>query len=178
MKTSRKCIDLIKDFESLHDGDVTYIGLQPKLCPANYWTEGYGSLVLDDKGKRIKGYENKALAYKFSKISNVEQAEERLGIVLKLYEGKVNDLIFILALNINQNQFDAIISFCYNLGFSNFKNSTLFKKICEVPQNMEDIKYQFSRWNKARGDWEGLKPLRGLTLRRKAEAELFALKEM
>lgn len=168
MKTSKKGIDLIKRFESLHDGDLTFIGLQPKLCPANYWTEGYGSLVLDDKGRRIKGYENKALAYKFSKVSTVEQAEEKLRTVLKLYDGKVNDLIFSLALNVNQNQFDAIISFCYNLGLSNFINSTLLKKICEVPQNMEDIKYQFSRWNKAGG-----KILQGLTLRRAAEAKLF-----
>ena len=169
MKTSQRGIDLIKKFESLHDGDLSVIGIQPKMCPAGYWTEGYGSLVLDNKGKRIKGYENKALAHKFATISTVEQAEEKLRTVLKLYESKVDDLIFILALNVNQNQFDAIISFCYNLGLSNFKNSTLFKKICEVPQNMEDIKYQFSRWNKAGG-----KILRGLTLRRAAEAKLFA----
>lgn len=173
MKTGQRGINLIKHFESLHDGDLSTIGLQPKMCPAGFWTEGYGSLVLDDKGKRIKGYENKAMAYKFSKVSTVEQAEEKLNTVLKLYEGKVNDLIFILALNVNQNQFDAIISFCYNLGLSNFKSSTLFKKICEVPQNMEEIKYQFSRWNKSGG-----KILRGLTLRRAAEAKLFAEEEL
>ena len=169
MKTSQKGIDLIKHFESLHDGDLTLIGLQPKLCPANYWTEGYGSLVLDDKGKRIKGCENKAMAYKFSKISTIEQAEEKLNTVLKLYESKINDLIFSFALNVNQNQFDAVISFCYNLGLANFKNSTLLKKIQEVPQSMEDIKYQFSRWNKV-----GDKVLHGLVLRRAAEAELFS----
>ena len=173
MKTSKKGIDLIKHFESLHDGDLTIIGLQPKLCPAGYWTEGYGSLILDDKKRRIKGYENKALAYKFATIFTIEQAEEKLKTTLDLYEGKVNDLIFILALNVNQNQFDAIISFCYNLGLSNFKCSTLLKKICEVPQNMEDIKYQFSRWNKSGG-----KILRGLTLRRAAEAKLFAEEEI
>ena len=39
MKTSQKGINLIKYFESLHDGDLTEIGLQPKMCPAGIWTE-------------------------------------------------------------------------------------------------------------------------------------------
>ena len=42
MKTGTKGIELIKSFESLHDGDLSKIGLQPKMCPAQIWTEGYG----------------------------------------------------------------------------------------------------------------------------------------
>ena len=40
MKTGIKGIDLIKEFESLHDGDLKQVGLQPKMCPAGIWTEG------------------------------------------------------------------------------------------------------------------------------------------
>jgi lysozyme len=40
MKISEKGLDLIKHFESLHDGDLTIVGLQPKMCPAGIWTEG------------------------------------------------------------------------------------------------------------------------------------------
>ena len=35
-------IDLVKSFEGIHDGDLTVIGLQPKMCPAGIWTVGYG----------------------------------------------------------------------------------------------------------------------------------------
>lgn len=46
MKTSENGIILIKHYESLHDGDLSRIGLQPKMCPAGYWTEGYGHAIL------------------------------------------------------------------------------------------------------------------------------------
>jgi len=68
---------------------------------------------------------------------------------------------------VNQNQFDAVLSFVYNLGITNFKKSTLLKRINNNP-NDHDIPYQFSRWNKAGG-----KVLLGLTRRRKEEAELY-----
>ena len=56
MKTSNIGIELIKEFESLHDGDLSIIGLQPKMCPAGIWTEGYGHAMRDNKGNFIKGW--------------------------------------------------------------------------------------------------------------------------
>ena len=50
MKTSERGIQLIKFFESLHDGDLSKIGLQPKLCPADVVTIGYGHAVKDKNG--------------------------------------------------------------------------------------------------------------------------------
>ena len=67
---------------------------------------------------------------------------------------------------LNQNQFDALVSFTYNCGAGNLKKSTLLKKV-----NAEDFAgaaKEFAKWNKAGG-----KVLKGLTRRRKAEAELF-----
>jgi lysozyme len=50
MKTSNVGIQLIQEFESLHDGDLTMIGLQPKMDPIGIWTEGYGHAMRDSKG--------------------------------------------------------------------------------------------------------------------------------
>src|SRR5690606_30423679 len=68
---------------------------------------------------------------------------------------------------INQNQFDALVSFSYNIGLGSLKSSTLLKRVNNNPQDA-DICNQFSRWNKAGG-----KVLLGLTRRRKEEAELY-----
>ena len=70
MKTSQKGINLIKYFESLHDGDLTEIGLQPKMCPAGIWTEGYGHAIRDLKGQFFKGKDNKLKAYANSIVKN------------------------------------------------------------------------------------------------------------
>jgi lysozyme len=68
---------------------------------------------------------------------------------------------------ITQNQFDALVSFAYNLGPSNLKVSTLLKKVNANP-NDELIKLEFMKWVKAGG-----KTLKGLVRRREAEANLY-----
>lgn len=67
---------------------------------------------------------------------------------------------------LNQNQFDALVDFTFNLGVGNFQSSTLLKKL-----NARDYRgaaEEFPRWNKAGGE-----VLAGLTKRRKAERSLF-----
>ena len=68
---------------------------------------------------------------------------------------------------LNQNQFDALVSFCYNLGAKNLKDSTLLKLVNQNP-NDPAIKKEFLRWNKAAG-----KVIDGLTRRRTDEATLY-----
>lgn len=163
MRVSERAITAIKRFESLHDGDLKAIGLQPKMCPAGYWTEGYGSLVLDNKGNKIQGINNKVFAYKYSKIHNEKEAEEALNKDLLVRENMVNSL----QLRLTQGQFDALVDFCYNVGFANLKASTLLKKI-RANINDESIKKEFLRWSYAGG-----KQLKGLIIRRQQEAEWF-----
>ncbi|MEA4916540.1 lysozyme [Proteiniphilum sp.] len=167
MKTSNKGITLIKEFESLHDGDLKKIGLQPKMCPAGLWTEGYGRLVLDNKGNRLSGEANKDKAYHFSRIKTEAQAESALREDLEERESMVNSL----GLHFSQGQFDALVSFVYNVGFANLKSSTLLKK---ARKNLNDISIanEFAKWNKARVNGV-LKVLPGLTRRRKAESDLY-----
>lgn len=169
MVTSDLGIDIIKHYEQLHDGDLSIIGLQPKMCPAGIWTEGYGHAMLY-KGKFIKGIDNKDFAYSISKIHNEPDAEAALGSDLRQRELQLNSL----NLDLRQCEFDACISFIFNLGFTNFKDSTLFDIISNGSDNYDDdVAYQFSRWNKSNG-----KVLNGLTFRRHSESTLFTTGEL
>ena len=71
-----------------------------------------------------------------------------------------------VVVSLTQNQFDALVSWVYNLGPTNFRKSTMLKVLNDG--NYDEVPYQMKRWNKAGG-----KVLKGLVIRREAEAELF-----
>ena len=96
------------------------------------------------------------------KISQ-HQAEELLMKDLEEFEEYVEDLIDV---PLEQNQFDALVAWTYNLGPTNLKTSTLRKVLNKGAY--DDVAEQIKRWNKANG-----KVLKGLVRRRNAEAELF-----
>ena len=83
------------------------------------------------------------------------------------YEGYVNDMVEV---NLEQNQFDSLVSWVFNLGPSNLKNSTLLKVL--NTKDYQAVPAQIRRWNKANG-----KVLEGLERRRLAESLLFEGKE-
>jgi lysozyme len=160
MRTSKLGIDLIKYFEGLHDGDLKQIGLQPKLCPANIWTEGWGRAMRDDKGNFIKGIANKELAYSRISIHSEEEADKAL----------IEDLVpreFLVAqklkIEVPQNVFDMLVSHVYNTGGSD----TLFKMV----NNKADLN-KIAEWNNTHYIRGGGKVLKGLINRRKAESKL------
>ena len=106
-KIGTKGLDLIKSFEGLK--------LKPYLCPAKVPTVGYGSTFYENDKK-----------VKLTDPSITEQrASELLLDSLKGFERYVDSYC---RDDINQNQFDALVSFCYNLGPANLKSSTLLKK--------------------------------------------------
>jgi lysozyme len=161
MKISNKGLDLIKKFEGLHDGDLTAIGLQPKLDPVGIWTEGYGHAMRDGSGNFIKGASNKALADKFRVIKTEADALAWLDKDLDVFEAIVSKKVHI---EINQNQFDALVSHTYNTGGSN----TLFDLINQRRPKEDIYKWFTEKYTTA----QGVK-LRGLVNRRKEEADLF-----
>lgn len=161
MKTGRKGIELIKSFESLHDGDLTQIGLQPKMDPIGIWTEGYGRAMRDNHGNFIRGKENKALAYSRITIDNEPEAQQALLQDLSPREHIVMQNIKV---PLNQNQFDALVSYVYNTGGSN----TLYNLI-----NKRSDPANIRRWFETKYITAGGKKLSGLIRRRKAEADLF-----
>lgn len=146
MKTSQKGVDLIKKYEGFSS--------RPYLCPAGVPTIGYGATY----------YPNGDTVKMTDPTIDEFQAENMLRHMLVRYENGVNRYVY---RSINQNQFDALVSFAYNLGLGALKSSTLLKRVNNDPCD-EDIKYQFSRWVRADG-----KVLKGLKLRRKEEAELY-----
>jgi len=93
-----------------------------------------------------------------------EQGEIMLREILVNYE---NDVLRLVKKPLTQNQFDALVSFTYNLGATNLSKSTLLKKVNKDPED-KSIAEEFVKWNKAGG-----KVLTGLTRRRKAEAQLY-----
>jgi lysozyme len=141
MKTSDNGIELIKRFEGLR--------LKAYLCPAGKPTIGYGHTEGVKPGQTI----------------TEEEAEQLLREDLIVVENEINKH----NLDINQNQFDALASFVYNVGVGNFRTSTLLKKIKADP-NDKTIANEFKRWVYSNG-----KKLPGLVKRREEEAKLYFL---
>ena len=137
--TGKKGIELIKSFEGCR--------LAAYKCPAGVLTIGYGHTSGVASGQTI----------------SQAQAEEYLRADLAKYESAVNECVTVV---INQNQFDALVSFAYNCGAGALKSSTLLKKL--NAGDYSGAASEFAKWNKASG-----KVLAGLTKRRAAEAALF-----
>jgi lysozyme len=150
MKTSKKGLDIIKKHEGFRNA--------PYLCPANVPTIGFGSTYYED-GRRVKLTDEPITR---------KRATQLLKNVLNKFEEEV---VHSVSSSVNQNQFDALASFIYNVGGSNFRASTLLKKVNANPED-ENIKVQFSRWNKATVNGKRI-ALKGLTKRRNEEAYLY-----
>jgi len=146
MEVSQNCIELIKKFEGLR--------LEGYYCPAHVPTIGFGSTMYQD-GRKVK----------IGDILTLQEAEALLVWELQT-KGKAMP-----KLNLNQNQYDAVMSLVFNLGLGAFKGSTLYKKI-NINSTDPLIRTEFSKWNKARVNG-ALIELKGLTNRRKAEADLY-----
>jgi lysozyme len=143
MKISQEGIALIKKFEGCE--------LEAYKCPAGVWTIGYGHTKDVKEGDVI----------------NKDEANYLLEEEMIEYEGYINDMVDV---PLEQNQFDALTSWVYNLGSSNLMSSTMLTLLNESKYN--EIPQQIKRWNKAGG-----KVLDGLVKRREAEALLFEGKE-
>lgn len=91
-----------------------------------------------------------------------QRALDLFKTTLKRYEAQVNKSIIT---HINQNQFDALVSLCYNIGTNGFSGSTVVKKVNNNPLD-PDIRKWFEAWRNAGG-----KPI--LLSRRKREADLY-----
>ena len=143
MNISQEGLSLIKKFEGCE--------LEAYKCAANVWTIGYGSTKGVKEGMEI----------------SQERAEMLLLEDVEVFEESVNKLVEV---PLEQNQFDALVSWTFNLGSTNLKNSTLLKVLND--KDYEGVPAQIKRWNKAGG-----KVLQGLIRRREAEALLFEGKE-
>lgn len=138
--------DLIKRFEGYRS--------RPYQCPAGVATIGYGSTH----------YEGNVPVTMFDKAIDEARATELLEYDL---QGIYTAMDCILDVTITDNQRSALASFIYNLGLTNFINSTLCKKI-KANANDPDIAKEFAKWVNSKG-----RKLAGLVNRRKVESDLY-----
>lgn len=150
-KVSMNCIKLIEQFEC--SGNAKKY-LKAYRCPSGVITIGLGTTVYPD-GKKVK----------MGDVITLNQAYEYLCHDLHETELRVDSFTTDL---VNQNQFDALVSFAYNVGIGNFKTSTLLKKANKNPADA-NIRKEFFKW---KYDAKG-KIRSGLIKRRTAEAELY-----
>lgn len=145
MKPSSKCFDLIKREEGLRlDAYLDQVGVP---------TIGYGNTFFPD-GKKVQ------IGNKITK----DFAEAMLQTTVTRFAEAVAGLI---KKPVNQNQFDALVSFAYNVGTAALSKSTLLKFVNANPDEPM-IRGEFQKWIKAGG-----RILPGLVRRRKNEADLY-----
>lgn len=143
-KINKEALELIKSFEGLE--------LTAYKDAVGVWTIGYGHTAMAG-----------APAPKAGMKLTVKEAEDLLLRDLIKYEQPVRNYVTV---PLNDNQYGALVSFCYNLGGGNLKQSTLLKRV--NAKDFAGAAKEFAKWNKAGG-----KVLKGLTRRRAAEAALF-----
>lgn len=147
MKIGQKGLQLIKDFEGWYS--------RPYLDPVGIPTIGYGFTYYLPGRRRVT----------MQDMPLTRAAGDRmLADILSYYE---NDVLRLVKRPLRQQQFDALVSFAYNLGATNLNKSTLLKKINMDPEDKR-IADEFMKWDKAGG-----KVLSGLVRRRAAEAKLY-----
>lgn len=144
MRTGTAGLDLIKSFEGWR--------AEAYRDAVGVWTIGYGHTAMAGAPRPVAGM-----------VITRAQGEQLLRSDLLIYEAAVNQALTIV---VSQNQFDALVSFCYNVGPGNFRTSSVLRytnqgRFAEVPGRL-------MLWNKAKG-----RVLRGLTRRRTAEAALY-----
>lgn len=133
-------INLIKESESLE--------LSSYRDPVGIWTIGWGHTKTAKAGQTITVAQASALL--------VDDMQDAVNAVKRYVKAKLN-----------QNQFDALVSWTFNLGSGNLKSSTLLKKINANP-NDPAIALEFAKWIFAGGQ-----KLNGLVTRRAREADLY-----
>lgn len=139
MRASDEAVALISHFEGCR--------LDAYLCPAGVWTIGYGHTFGVREGDVI----------------DQEAAEALLIEDLEEFEGYVTALC---QCGLEQHQFDALVSWVFNLGPGNFESSTLLRRLNDG--DLGAVPDEIRRWNKAGG-----RVLDGLVRRREAEAVMF-----
>jgi lysozyme len=148
-KTSAAGIALIKKFESFSAKPYPDPGTGGKP-----FTIGFGSTYYED-GRKVT-------------MSDPPLSEDRATqLLMKMLEHYEQGTDSLCRDDIKQNQFDALVSFAYNVGVNNLKSSTLLKKVNANPLDAT-IRDEFMRWNKAAG-----RVMKGLTRRRGEEADLY-----
>jgi lysozyme len=161
MKASKKLLKMLAHHEGVRQ--------RPYQCPARLWTIGVGHVMYPDQGRIPSTPEGMArrkawpLRPEDNRTWSMEEVDRILAKDVERFERGVERLI---SIRLTQNEFDAILSFAFNLGLGTLQRSTLRAKLNRGDK--EGAIESLLKYNKAGG-----KVLRGLDNRRKDEAALF-----
>jgi lysozyme len=145
MKASKECLKMLAHHEGVRQ--------KPYKCPAGLWTVGVGHLIGDGK----------TLPDSWNKTFTLDEVYDILAKDVVRFERGVNKYITV---PLRQNEFDALVSFSFNLGLGVLQRSTLRQALNRGDK--EGAIESLLKYNKAGG-----KVLKGLDNRRKDEAALF-----
>lgn len=151
-QASKKIVEFISSFEGFK--------AKPYIDIAGHATIGFGATYYQD-GRKVK-MSDPPITLQCALNLKEFHIEEKEKVVRRLVKS-----------NINQNQFDALVSWVYNLGKENLRTSTMLKKINANPHD-PTIKASWLQWNKARDPKTNvLKVSNGLTRRRNEEIRIY-----
>lgn len=152
MTPGPNCIKLVQEFEGCakRRPDGSFEAYPDPGSGGDPWTIGWGSTGPD---------------IKMGVVWTQKQCDDRFTAHLGEFTANVSKVLG--GTPTTQNQFDAMVSFAYNVGVGNLSASTLLKK--HKAGDYKGAAAEFARWNKAAG-----KVMTGLTRRRAAEAALYA----
>ena len=146
MNVSKECLEMIRH----HEG----VRFKPYKCPAGLWTVGVGHVIGDGK----------TLPPEWNRSFSQDEVDSILAADLRRFERGVLRLCPVVQ---HQGQFDALVSFAFNVGLGALQRSTLRMK--HNRGNYLSVPKEFLKWSNAGG-----KVLRGLLRRREDEARLYA----
>ena len=158
MKVSARCMEMIKH----HEG----VRFKPYRCPARLWTVGVGHVLYPDQG-RLPLDERDAfwLKAEVNRVFSKAEVDGILGRDLQRFEVGVAKLFPVV---LTQGQFDALVSFAFNLGLGGVQRSTLRQKV--LRGEIEEAADEFLKFTRGGG-----KILPGLVKRRNDERALFLM---
>jgi lysozyme len=154
VRISAEGVALVQRFEGKHDGDLSTPLLEPMRDPVGIPTLGWGS---------IYGLDRRRVTMEHRAITD----EEATGLLRRDLRRAENAVTRLIKVALGQDQFDALVSFTYNVGSGNLLASTLRRMVNRG--DFEGAEAEFPKWRKSKGVI-----LAGLVRRRKAERRLFA----
>ena len=156
MKVSAKAIHMIKHHEGVRQ--------KPYRCPAKLWTIGVGHVLYPEQGKlKLDERDGFALKIEDFRTFSMEEVDAILRTDLDRFERGVEKFCPVA---LTQGQFDALVSFSFNVGLGTLQRSTLRQKI--LRGDMEGASEELLKYCMAGG-----KVLKGLLNRRKDEQAVF-----
>lgn len=166
MRDLKQATKIVKSFEGLLDGNPTTANLDPYMDPRGFWTIGWGHLIMWDK-RPLRGQADADLAYNLYPVGiSMKEAEQLLAVDIQERANQFDTWAERHEIDLNTNQYNAMISFIFNVGMTNFLQGSIPKLL--IAEKFDLASDRMLRYIRSAGE-----VLPGLVKRRKEEHALF-----